>query len=944
MRFKILLCLFLCLIATQLFDAGQLFTADWVSYGGDSAGTRRSAETITLPIAQKWFVSVGSPIYSTPAVADGMIYVCTQDGYVKAYKESDQSAAWSRKYAGFYSSPAVVLGRLYVSTIDGYIICLDSVTGIELWTYYTGSTEMSSPVVEGGIVYTGSGFPNNKVMALSAYSGELQWETVLEQTVYSSPVIANGVLYIGCNSGMFYALDIEDSGAVLYSFLSDGTPGLSSPLVYNDQIYVVPGTFNLKVYALDTTMTAQLEQPLSNPDIVPAWTQSVPCSPALSSGNLYVIAGYPNMAVFAFDAVTLSPAWAGATAIGDASNTVYASAPAVTDQYVFAGSQADRKLYVLNISDGVIADSENLDGDVYAAPVIANGRIYVVTTTGTLYAFEGQNGPPSAPASGFNPADSQLALSGQPVFSWGAGVDPDNDTLSYSARYDTDGEVLGSYYEYPLTALLSVQLPQAYPDNTHIYYAVRAKDTSGAYSEWSAIQDFWIVEAPLPPSDFTAVPGSTSVELSWTASASTDMDTYLLTYRATGGVYGPYTEITDAISITIDNLTGGVTYEFYLVAEDYDGLQSAGVEASTTPSNMAVSILGAVYNNIAEAAASAQSGETIQLSEGIYYFQDTVSLKAGVSVTGAANGNTILNGSLLSSSPMFQIISGSGAPGTISGITFKDGDTGIDTNQFDVTVKNCIFVDQSTAILVRTDSAADIINNTISRCTYAVMVEANATANIKNNIFIRNYGYGVFAMSSAVVNSSYNDVYGNLVSDYSNTTPATTDISQDVVFMDESGDDFRETAGQPVIDAGDPLDEYANETEPNGSRINMGAFGNTALAAVSPVVVEDPTPPPDEPPADQPPADQPPADQPPADQPPADQPPVDDDGIVYNPPVDDGLTDVPLEETKKKDSGGRCMITNMRGSSFLPAMLLLLMAVLICFIAGAAKDRRMKEE
>lgn len=940
MRFKILLCLFLCLLATQLFDIGQLFTADWVSYSGDSAGTRRSAETITLPIAQKWSVSVGSPIYSTPAVADGMVYVCTQDGYVKAYKESDQSAAWSRKYAGFYSSPTVVLGRLYVSTIDGYIICLDSVTGIELWTYQTNATEMSSPVVEDGIVYIGSGFPNNKVMALNAYSGESQWETVLEQTVYSSPVIADGVLYIGCNSGMFYALDIADNGAVLYSFLSDGTPDLSSPLVYNNQIYVVPGTFNLKVYALDTTMTAQLEQPLNNPDIVPAWTQSVPCSPALSSGNLYVIAGYPNMAVFAFDAVTLSPAWAGATAIGDASNTVYAGAPAVTDQYIFAGSQADNKLYVLNTSDGVVVDSEDLDGDVYAAPVIANGRIYVVTTAGTLYAFEGQNEPPSAPASGFNPADSQLALSGQPVFSWGAGIDPDSDTLSYLVRYDVDGEVLGTYYEYPLTTALSAQLPQSYPDNTHIYYAIRSKDPGGAYSAWTEIQDFWIVEAPLPPSDFTAVPGSTSVELSWTASVSTDMNMYLLTYRAMGGVYGPYTEITDATSATVENLTGGVTYEFYLVAEDYDGLQSAGVEASTTPSNMAVSILNTTYNNISEAVTASQSGETIQLSEGIYYFQDTVSLKAGVSITGAANGNTILNGYLLSSSPMFQITSGSGAPGTISGITFKGGDTGIDTNQLDVTVKNCIFVNQATAILVRTDSVADIINNTISRCTYAVMVEANATANIKNNIFIRNYGYGVFAMSSAVVNSSYNDVYGNLVSDYSNTTPSITDISQEVVFIDESGDDFRETADQPSIDAGDPLDAYVNETEPNGGRINMGAFGNTSLAAVSPVV-EDPTPPPDEPPVDQPPADQPPADQPPADQPPADQPPVDDGGLVYNPPVDDGLTDAPLEEPAKKDSGGRCMITEMRGFSCLPAMLLLLMAGLI-FVARFA--RSMKKE
>ena len=38
----------------------------------------------------------------------------------------------------------------------------------------------------------------------------------------------------------------------------------------------------------------------------------------------------------------------------------------------------------------------------------------------------------------------------------------------------------------------------------------------------------------------------------------------------------------------------------------------------------------------------------------------------------------------------------------------------------------------------------------------------------------------------------------------------------------------------PCIDAGDPADGYANEPEPNGARINMGAYGNTAQASKTP--------------------------------------------------------------------------------------------------------------
>jgi len=37
----------------------------------------------------------------------------------------------------------------------------------------------------------------------------------------------------------------------------------------------------------------------------------------------------------------------------------------------------------------------------------------------------------------------------------------------------------------------------------------------------------------------------------------------------------------------------------------------------------------------------------------------------------------------------------------------------------------------------------------------------------------------------------------------------------------------------PCIDAGNPADDYSNEPTPNGSRINLGAFGNTAFTSKS---------------------------------------------------------------------------------------------------------------
>jgi len=47
-----------------------------------------------------------------------------------------------------------------------------------------------------------------------------------------------------------------------------------------------------------------------------------------------------------------------------------------------------------------------------------------------------------------------------------------------------------------------------------------------------------------------------------------------------------------------------------------------------------------------------------------------------------------------------------------------------------------------------------------------------------------------------------------------------------------TGDWVKDRRHSPCIDAGDPRDDYDKEPEPNGGRINMGAYGNTAEASM----------------------------------------------------------------------------------------------------------------
>jgi len=121
---------------------------------------------------------------------------------------------------------------------------------------------------------------------------------------------------------------------------------------------------------------------------------------------------------------------------------------------------------------------------------------------------------------------------------------------------------------------------------------------------------------------------------------------------------------------------------------------------------------------------------------------------------------------------------------------------------------------------------------------------------VKNNIIANNSGYGINHLNDeSQFILSYNDVWGNALGSYNNTTAGTGDISEDPLFADPDNGDFhlKSQAGRwngsdwikddetsPCIDAGDPNSSYSNETYPHGQRINIGAYGNTSEASKSP--------------------------------------------------------------------------------------------------------------
>jgi len=127
---------------------------------------------------------------------------------------------WKFKTGGrVYSSPAVAEGTVFVGSNDGNLYAVDAATGTQKWKFATKGEKrfaakhihgllpesepmpdpfdfyLSSPAVSNGVVYFGSGDGN--VYALDADSGVLKWTFQTGDVVHASPALAEGRLFIG---------------------------------------------------------------------------------------------------------------------------------------------------------------------------------------------------------------------------------------------------------------------------------------------------------------------------------------------------------------------------------------------------------------------------------------------------------------------------------------------------------------------------------------------------------------------------------------------------------------------------------------------------------------------------------------------------------------------------------------------------------------------------
>ncbi len=189
----------------------------------------------------------GRYVYSSPAVANGIVYFGSEDQNVYALNANTGAKLWSYTTdSSVDSSPAVSKGVVYIGSFTGNVYALKAKTGAKLWSHTTGSWVLSSPAVANGVAYVGS--QDGKVYALNAKTGAEVWSYTARPYVYSSPVVANGVVYFGSDDYNVYALN-ANTGAKLWSYAT-GNSVDSGPSVADGEVYISSEDGKVYVFAL----------------------------------------------------------------------------------------------------------------------------------------------------------------------------------------------------------------------------------------------------------------------------------------------------------------------------------------------------------------------------------------------------------------------------------------------------------------------------------------------------------------------------------------------------------------------------------------------------------------------------------------------------------------------------------------------------------------------
>jgi eukaryotic-like serine/threonine-protein kinase len=342
----------------------------------------------------RWWLATGRPnpdqktanaISGSPVLDGTTLYVATLSDLLYALNRSDGKVFWQfggdNPNGAIYTTPAVANGVVYVVRKGSGVFAVQN--GAKLWSVLMDVANFSVPVVADGLLYVNSvgnipGFVS--AADLSSGTQKLAIDPPILTNAISGPTVADGKVYVGAQDGYLYALDATRSGAHQFWRAETGAAAAnrlgqsdiyvdSRPTVDGGVIYA--GSRDMNVYAIDAETGARRWSFATKGQISHS-------SPAVAGGLVYI--GSEDKSLYALDAATGKQRWTYAT------GGQILSSPAVAENVVYVGS-ADAAVYALDARSGSLVHRYETAAGVAVQPVVAEGMLYAADLYGYVYAF-----------------------------------------------------------------------------------------------------------------------------------------------------------------------------------------------------------------------------------------------------------------------------------------------------------------------------------------------------------------------------------------------------------------------------------------------------------------------------------------------------------------------------------------------------------------------------
>lgn len=358
----------------------------WPKSLHDHNNTQHNPETIGPrdEVGARWRFETGGEIRSSPVVANGSVYVGSQDGQLYALDMVTGDKEWALETGGaVVSSPSVVDEAVYIGSTDGSVYAVDTDRGEQLWRSDTGATVRSSPTVEhplwrdSGVLAIGN--DAGTAFILNAKTGEQEWRNSAPGSIVATPLLTyergGSDLWVefGTTSGESWGHDVgrdswfrwRDADGPIHSSISAAFGQQAAEPVY---------------YGADDGIMRKRVGPGEEG----AWDYEtggkIRSSPAITENPAIVYFGSHDNLIYAVDAENGEQRWTYET------DGRVESSPAATANTIYVGSE-DNHIYAIDAETGEEMWNFRTGGSVVTSPAVVNGSVFVGSDDGHVYAL-----------------------------------------------------------------------------------------------------------------------------------------------------------------------------------------------------------------------------------------------------------------------------------------------------------------------------------------------------------------------------------------------------------------------------------------------------------------------------------------------------------------------------------------------------------------------------